>query len=108
MPNAFDFAFHKPDGAPLPLSDFRGQALLIANTASECGFAGQYETLQGLWARHRDAGLTVIGLAVAKVFLIDISGLEGLTRVLSLVVLGLSLAALAWLNRWAQTRVSSD
>ena len=52
----------------------------------------------------RRAGLVVIGLAVAKVFLIDISGLEGLTRVLSLVVLGLSLAALAWLNRWAQTR----
>ena len=52
----------------------------------------------------RRAGLVGIGLAVAKVFLIDISGLEGLTRVLSLVVLGLSLAALAWLNRWAQTR----
>ena len=63
-------------------------------------------------ARHstllRRAGLVVIGLAVAKVFLIDISGLEGLTRVLSLVVLGLSLAALAWLNRWAQARLSSD
>ena len=44
----------------------------------------------------------VIGLAVAKVFLVDISGLEGLTRVFSLLVLGLSLAALAWLNRWAQ------
>lgn len=55
----------------------------------------------------RRAGLVVIGLAVAKVFLIDISGLEGLTRVLSLVVLGLSLAALAWLNRWAQTRTAS-
>ncbi|WP_299547052.1 DUF2339 domain-containing protein [uncultured Tateyamaria sp.] len=52
----------------------------------------------------RRAGLTVIGLAVAKVFLIDISGLDGLVRVLSLVVLGLSLAGLAWLNRWAQMR----
>ncbi|WP_299724342.1 DUF2339 domain-containing protein [uncultured Tateyamaria sp.] len=56
----------------------------------------------------RRAGLVVIGLAVAKVFLIDISGLEGLTRVLSLVVLGLSLAALAWLNRWAQGRSLAD
>ncbi|MEM6760911.1 MAG: DUF2339 domain-containing protein [Pseudomonadota bacterium] len=50
----------------------------------------------------RRAGLLVIGLAVAKVFLVDISGLTGLTRVLSLAVLGLSLAALAWLDRWAQ------
>ncbi|MBT8408107.1 MAG: DUF2339 domain-containing protein [Alphaproteobacteria bacterium] len=49
----------------------------------------------------RKAGLLVIGLAVAKVFLIDISGLGGLIRVFSLLLLGLSLAALAWLNRWA-------
>lgn len=49
----------------------------------------------------RKAGLFVIGLAVAKVFLIDISGLGGLIRVFSLLFLGLALAALAWLNRWA-------
>lgn len=56
----------------------------------------------------RRAGLVVIGLAVAKVFLVDVSGLQGLTRVLSLVVLGVSLAGLAWLNRWAQSRAGSD
>lgn len=65
-----------------------------------------YQSLARGSALLRRAGLIVIGLAVAKVFLIDISGLEGLTRVLSLVVLGLSLAALAWLNRWAQTRTT--
>lgn len=52
----------------------------------------------------RKAGLVVIGLAVAKVFLIDVTDLDGLTRVFSLLVLGLALAALAWLNRWAQDR----
>ena len=31
--------------------------------------------------------------------------LEGLTRVFSLLVLGLSLAGLAWLNRWTQEQV---
>ena len=72
------------------------------------GAALFYQSLARSATMLRRAGLAVIGLAVAKVFLIDISGLEGLTRVLSLVVLGLSLAALAWLNRWAQTRVSSD
>lgn len=50
----------------------------------------------------RKAGLFVIGLVVAKVFLIDISGLGGLIRVFSLLLLGLSLAGLAWLNRWAE------
>ncbi|MFZ7090340.1 DUF2339 domain-containing protein [Primorskyibacter sp. 2E233] len=52
----------------------------------------------------RRAGVLVIGLAVAKVFLIDISGLSGLVRVFSFLLLGLSLAGLAWLNRWVQTR----
>ena len=56
----------------------------------------------------RKAGLAVIGLAIAKVFVIDISGLGGLTRVFSLLALGLSLAGLAWLNRWAQTRFEKD
>ncbi|APX12119.1 DUF2339 domain-containing protein [Tateyamaria omphalii] len=63
-----------------------------------------YQSLARNASGLRRAGLAVIGLAVAKVFLIDISGLDGLVRVLSLVVLGLSLAGLAWLNRWAQMR----
>lgn len=54
----------------------------------------------------RKAGLVVIGLAVAKVFLVDISGLEGLARVFSFLALGLSLAGLAWLNRWIEMRIS--
>ena len=55
----------------------------------------------------RKAGLAVIGLAVAKVFLIDIAGLGGLIRVFSLLFLGLSLAGLAWLNRWADGQISA-
>ncbi|WP_298849843.1 DUF2339 domain-containing protein [uncultured Ruegeria sp.] len=54
----------------------------------------------------RKAGLVVIGLAVAKVFMIDIAGLGGLIRVFSLLALGLALAGLAWLNRWAKLRHS--
>lgn len=45
--------------------------------------------------------MAVIGLTVAKVFLWDVSGLSGLMRVVSFAGLGLSLAGLAWLNRWA-------
>nr|WP_256471632.1 DUF2339 domain-containing protein [Oceanicola sp. 502str15] len=49
----------------------------------------------------RRAALVVIGVAVVKVFLIDARGLTGLFRVFSFLALGLSLAGLAWLNRWA-------
>jgi uncharacterized membrane protein len=52
----------------------------------------------------RRLAMAVIGLVVAKVFLLDASGLTGLTRVVSFAGLGLSLAGLAWLNRWAERR----
>ncbi|MCR8827529.1 DUF2339 domain-containing protein [Pseudosulfitobacter koreensis] len=66
-----------------------------------------YQSMAAGSALMRRAGLVVIGLAVAKVFLIDISGLGGLVRVFSLLVLGLSLAGLAWLNRWAQGKTAA-
>lgn len=49
----------------------------------------------------RRVAMGVIGLTVAKVFLIDAAGLSGLVRVFSFLALGLSLAGLALLNRWA-------
>lgn len=63
-----------------------------------------YQSLASQSYLMRKAGLVVIGLAVVKVFLIDIAGLGGLIRVFSLLALGLSLAGLAWLNRWARLR----
>ncbi|MBC7737444.1 MAG: DUF2339 domain-containing protein, partial [Candidatus Saccharibacteria bacterium] len=43
-------------------------------------------------ARWERIGMAVIAVTVAKVFLIDASGLTGLTRVFSFLGLGLSLA----------------
>jgi uncharacterized membrane protein len=63
-----------------------------------------YQSLARASVPLRKAGLVVIGLAVAKVFVVDISGLGGLIRVFSLLFLGLALAGLAWLNRWAAER----
>ena len=70
------------------------------------GAALFYQSLARRSDVMRKAGLAVIGLAVAKVFLIDIAGLGGLIRVFSLLALGLALAGLAWLNRWAKLRHS--
>lgn len=55
-------------------------------------------------AMLRRVAMGVIGLTVAKVFLIDASGLAGLMRVASFLGLGLALAGLAWLNRWTAER----
>jgi glutathione peroxidase len=59
---AYDFSFRTIDEAPLPLSDFRGKVLLVVNTASECGFTGQYKDLQKLWETYRDQGLVVLAV----------------------------------------------
>lgn len=47
----------------------------------------------------RRLAMAVIALTIAKVFLVDMSGLAGLVRVASFLGLGLSLAGLAWINR---------
>jgi glutathione peroxidase len=60
--SAFDFEFTGIDGAPLPLAAFRGKALLVVNTASQCGFTPQYAALQELWRRYRARGLVVLGV----------------------------------------------
>ena len=61
MTTAYDFTVRAPDGQDRPLAEHRGRVLLIANTASKCGFTPQYEGLEALWREHRDAGLVVIG-----------------------------------------------
>ncbi len=59
---AHDFTLTRIDGRPMPLSAFRGQVILLVNTASKCGFTPQYEGLQALHARLQPRGFTVIGV----------------------------------------------
>lgn len=62
MSTVHDFAPQNPDGTPHPLARYRGQVILIVNTASYCGFTPQYAGLEALWRAHRAAGLTVLAL----------------------------------------------
>jgi hypothetical protein len=46
--SAHDFTSRAIDGSALPLQRFRGQPILLVNTASRCGFTPQYKDLQTL------------------------------------------------------------
>ena len=50
------------DGSDTTLDAYAGQALLVVNVASECGFTRQYAGLEALYERYHERGLTVIGV----------------------------------------------
>ena len=53
-------AVRRLDGSETSLAEYAGKVVLIVNTASACGFTPQYEGLEALWRRHRDAGFVVL------------------------------------------------
>ncbi|MBO9709419.1 MAG: glutathione peroxidase [Caulobacter sp.] len=58
--SVYDYSAKTLDGQDASLADYRGQVLLIVNTASKCGFTPQYEGLEQLWRTYRDRGFTVL------------------------------------------------
>jgi glutathione peroxidase len=51
------FRFSSIDGGSISLDDWRGKPVLVVNTASLCGYAGQFDGLQSLHERFGDRAL---------------------------------------------------
>jgi len=57
------YGFAPPDskGQPHSLEDYRGQVVLIVNTASKCGFTPQFAGLESIYEQYKDQGFTILG-----------------------------------------------
>ena len=58
----FDLSIKSLEGTNIELSEYKNNAVLLVNVASNCGFTKQYADLQKLWETYKDKGLIVIGV----------------------------------------------
>jgi glutathione peroxidase len=57
----YDIEVNTIEGEPVKMEQYNGKVLLIVNTASKCGFTGQYDGLQKLYETYKDQGFVVLG-----------------------------------------------
>ena len=61
METIYDFVVQKNNGENYKLEQYKGDVMLIVNTASECGFTPQFEGLQKLYDEYKDKGFVILG-----------------------------------------------
>jgi glutathione peroxidase len=61
MNSVYDFSAKRLDGTEESLARYKGQVLLIVNTASKCGFTPQYDGLEALQRAYEPRGFNVLG-----------------------------------------------
>ncbi|MBS3512929.1 redoxin domain-containing protein, partial [Staphylococcus aureus] len=61
METIYDFVVETNKGVAYKLDAYKGDVMLIVNTASECGFTSQFEGLQSLYEKYKDQGFVILG-----------------------------------------------
>jgi glutathione peroxidase len=59
-PSVLGFQVQDIDGKSVDLSKYKGEVLLIVNTASQCGYTPQYEGLEKVFEKYKDRGFEVL------------------------------------------------
>lgn len=58
--NVYDFKAMNKHGEEISLSDYEGKVLLIVNSATQCGFTPQYDTLQDIYEKYAGEGFVIL------------------------------------------------
>lgn len=56
----YDYKVRDIRGQEVSMEKYKGNVLLIVNTASKCGFTKQYAGLQALYEKYKDQGLEIL------------------------------------------------
>ena len=57
----YQHTWNSLNGQPQTMSDYKGQVVMVVNTASKCGLTPQYEGLQKIYDDYKDKGLVILG-----------------------------------------------
>jgi len=58
--SVLDFSVKSIDGKTVDLSKYKGEVLLIVNTASQCGYTPQYQGLEAIYEKYKGRGFEVL------------------------------------------------
>ncbi len=61
MTSIYDFPVKTATGEEKTLAEYRGQVMLVVNTASKCGFTPQYSGFESLFRKYASQGFVVLG-----------------------------------------------
>ena len=59
--SVLDFKMTDIDGKEVALKKYKGDVILIVNTASKCGYTPQYEGLEAIYKKYNSQGLEILG-----------------------------------------------
>ena len=57
----YEYSAKNIDGKEINMSDYKGNVILVVNTASKCGFTPQLKDLEELYKEYKDSGVEILG-----------------------------------------------